>query len=110
MISYLGGGEGGVGGEVGVAQEVAGLLGATVVAGVGAGLALVFLLVQLDTSFYSVQGLRDIGLPVLGGISMQVRPRRRVRGSGAGFAAVFALLLVVFGGFATYPMWLQKVF
>ena len=86
------------------------LTAGVLVAGVGAGLALVFLLVQLDTSFYSVQGLRDIGLPVLGGISLQVRPRRVVRGVGlAGFAAGSALLLVVFGGFATYPMWLQKV-
>ena len=87
------------------------LTAGVLMAGVGAGLALVFLLVQLDTSFYSVQGLRDIGLPVLGGISMQVRSRRRVaRGAGlAGFAAGLTLLLVVFSGFATYPMWLQKV-
>ena len=87
------------------------LTAGVLMAGVGAGLALVFLLVQLDTSFYSVQGLRDIGLPVLGGISMQMRSRRRVaRGAGlAGFAAGLALLLVVFSGFATYPMWLQKV-
>ena len=87
------------------------LTAGVLMAGVGAGLALVFLLVQLDTSFYSVQGLRDIGLPVLGGISLQVRSRRRVaHGAGlAGFAAGLALLLVVFSGFATYPMWLQKV-
>ncbi len=87
------------------------LTAGVLVAGMGAGLALVFLLVQLDTSFYSVQGLRDIGLPVLGGISFQIRSRRRVaHGAGlAGFAAGLALLLVVFSGFATYPMWLQKV-
>jgi len=67
------------------------------VVGIGAGLGLMLLLAQLDGGFYTIHDLRKIGLPVLGGISSAVPPRR-------GFAAVaafvlgFVVLLAAFGG------------
>ncbi len=79
-------------------------------AGVGAGIGLVFLSVQIDSSFFSVQDLRGIGLPVLGGVSLRERRKGRRRYSGlVGFAASIASLFVVFGGFATYPLWLASL-
>ena len=78
-------------------------------AGVGAGIGLVFLSVQIDSSFFSVQDLRGIGLPVLGGVSLRERRKGRRRYSGLiGFAASIGSLFVVFGGFATYPLWLAS--
>ena len=54
------------------------LLAAVVlVAALGAGGALLFLLVQLDTSFYTIRDLRGIGIPVLGAISAPSRGRLR---------------------------------
>ena len=79
-------------------------------AGVGAGIGLVFLSVQIDSSFFSVQDLRGIGLPVLGGVSLRERRKGRRRYSGLiGFAASIGSLFVVFGGFATYPLWLASL-
>ena len=70
---------------------------AVLLGGLGAGGALVFLLVQLDSSFSSVQDLQKIGLPVLGGISALKRePAARLR-AGAAFAAACLLLLFAFG-------------
>ena len=80
------------------------------VAGLGGGLGLVFLLVQLDASFYSVGGLRAIGLPVLGGVSLADRRVSRWRTAGTlSFVLAAILLLVVFGGFETYPLWWWRV-
>ncbi len=79
-------------------------------AGVGAGIGLVFLSVQIDSSFFSVQDLRGIGLPVLGGVSLRERRKGRRRYSGlVGFAASIASLFMVFGGFASYPLWLARL-
>jgi polysaccharide chain length determinant protein (PEP-CTERM system associated) len=66
------------------------------IAGIGAGLALPFLLVMLDGSFYTLRDLRAIGLPVLGGISAADPEPRRVFPALA-FAGGFALLLAAFG-------------
>ncbi len=77
-------------------------------AGLGGGAGLVFLLVQLDTSFFSVLDLRGLGLPVLGGISMQEHRRKQRRSGLIGLAASVVLLGVVFGGFVTYPLWLSR--
>lgn len=63
------------------------------VLGIGAGLGLAFLLVTLDTSFYTMQDLRAIGLPVLGGISAATAPPRNVMG-GVAFGGAAAMLLV----------------
>jgi hypothetical protein len=47
-------------------------------AALAAGSALLFLQVQLDTSFYTIRELRAIGLPVLGALSGPSRGRLRV--------------------------------
>ena len=47
------------------------------VAALGAGGALLFLLVQLDTTFYTLRELRRIGPPVLGTLSAPLRSRLR---------------------------------
>lgn len=75
---------------------ISGVLGA----GIVAGLALALLLVQMDQSFHSIDDLRDLGFPVVGGVSMigAALPlfRRLVRLGSFSLAA--AAPLVVFGG------------
>lgn len=84
---------------------IAGVLGA----GIAAGLAVAFLLVQLDSAFYTVQDLRAIGLPVMGGISLREEGPNRMRNLGvAAFAVSFVMLVVVFGGVAMHPLWLSR--
>ncbi len=68
---------------------------AVLAVGLGAGLALAILLVQLDGTFYTVHELRRIGLPVLGGISAPPPPRRLV--PNIAFAGAVALIFVAFG-------------
>jgi hypothetical protein len=46
-------------------------------AALGAGGALLFLQVQLDTTFYTLRELRRIGPPVLGTLSAPMRSRLR---------------------------------
>ncbi|MGK7861171.1 XrtA system polysaccharide chain length determinant [Falsiroseomonas sp. E2-1-a4] len=65
------------------------------VVGLGAGVGLVLLLMQLDRSFYTLADLRRIGLPVLGAVSAP--PRRGAMISGIGFAGGLAMLFVAFG-------------
>jgi len=67
------------------------------VAGLGAGVVLVFLLIQLDRGFYTTHDLRGLGLPVLGGVSSATPPKRQVL-AGVVFAGGFAMLLLAFGG------------
>lgn len=67
------------------------------IAGIGAGVVLVFLLVQLDRGFYTIHDLRGLGLPVLGGVSSATPPKRQVF-AGVVFAGGFAMLLLAFGG------------
>lgn len=70
------------------------LFAGVLVAGLGIGGAVAFLLVAFDTSFYTIQDLRGLGLPVLGGFS-SAKPRRHGFG-----AAVFACgLILLFAGF-----------
>ncbi|WP_291298689.1 XrtA system polysaccharide chain length determinant [Elioraea sp.] len=66
------------------------------VAGLGAGAVLVFLLIQLDRGFYTTHDLRTLGLPVLGGISSALAPKRQVAAAIV-FVGGIALLLVTFG-------------
>lgn len=68
-------------------------------AGLGAGGALAFLLIQLDRSFRTVHDLRKIGLPVLGSISATDPAPRNVLGAAA-FAGMAGLLVVTYGAFA----------
>lgn len=71
------------------------LAAGVLVAGLGAGAALAFLLVQLDRTFYTVQDLRRIGPTVLGAISAPP-PRGRMFGRLC-FAGGLAMLLLAFG-------------
>jgi len=82
---------------------------AVLVAGLGAGFGVVFVLLQFDRTFYSVVDLRGVGFPVLGGISLQPRQRPMVGYAGRlSFVASYVLLLLAFGGVATYPLWLSR--
>jgi len=63
--------------------------------GIGAGLAVAFLLSQLDRSFYTVHDLRRLGLPVLGGVSAP--PARRRHAPALLFTACLLMLLAGFG-------------
>jgi polysaccharide chain length determinant protein (PEP-CTERM system associated) len=77
------------------------LLFATIVlvAGLGAGAGLAFLLIQLDGSFHTVHDLRKIGLPVIGSVSATDPPKRNIFGLAA-FACTAGLLVVTYGAFA----------
>jgi polysaccharide chain length determinant protein (PEP-CTERM system associated) len=74
----------------------------TAVLGVGlaGGGALAFLMVQFDRSFHSIDDLRDLGLPVLGGISLVnvVHSLRQRVLAAATFGAAVLLLCAVYGG------------
>ena len=48
------------------------LLSGVLFAGIAAGVALALLLVQLDQSFHTIDDLRSLGYPVVGGVSMIV--------------------------------------
>ncbi len=81
------------------------LIPAVLVAGLGGGIGISFLLSQFDRSFRTIEDLRGIGLPVLGGISMigaAVSPRRVM--STIGFCAGLLVLVAVFGGFLAYVL------
>jgi len=86
--------------QIPVAPKRALLLSTVLVAGFSAGFGLAILLLQFDRSFHSIEDLRDLGLPVVGGISMlgmAVPMRRRVL-SAASFAVAVLLLCAVYGG------------
>ncbi len=71
------------------------------VAGLGAGLAFAFLLGQVNSTFQTVQRLRQtFALPVLGCVTAITSPgeRRRRRREILGFGLVAASLVVAFGG------------
>ncbi len=59
------------------------LAAGVLLAAFGAGGALLFLLVQLDTSFYTLRELRGVGLTVLGALSGSTRHRLRKGDVGA---------------------------
>ncbi len=67
--------------------------------GLGGGIAFTVLLGQLDRSFSTVDDLRGLGLPVLGGISILGRPppSQRMMVAARFGIAVFALM-VIYGG------------
>ena len=75
------------------------LLTGVLVAGLGAGLGLIFLLMHLDDSFFTVEDLRTLGLPVFGGISL-IHPLGSGGRLAAGIPVVvgIVLLLAAFGG------------
>ena len=75
------------------------LVSGVLVAGLGGGIAFTILLSQLDRSFSTVDQLRNLGLPVVGGISILGQPplvhRMLV---AARFSAAIVALVGVYGG------------
>ena len=86
--------------QIPVAPKRVLLISVVLGAGIAAGLGLVGLLLQFDRSFHSIEDLRDLGLTVVGGISMLgvAVPMRRRLVSAASFAMAVLLLCAVYGG------------
>ncbi len=75
------------------------LVPAILLAGLGAGIAVPIGMAQLDRSFTTVEDLRSVGFPVLGGISLLASVSRRTRIlTGLRFSLAVMLLVAVFGG------------
>ena len=81
------------------------LLSAVLAAGVGAGAVIVLLLSQMDRSFNTVDDLRDLGLPVLGGISI-IRTRSIFRRMMVfmRFAMALGVLVLIYGGLVLHVL------
>lgn len=76
------------------------LLTGVLLAGLAGGAGLAVMLVQLDTSYHSTDDLRDLGVPVMGGISllaMATSFRARLF-SAMAFASVVLALCAIYGG------------
>jgi polysaccharide chain length determinant protein (PEP-CTERM system associated) len=86
--------------QVPVAPKRVLLVSGVLAAGLAAGTALAFLLVQMDQSFHSLEDLRVLGLPVVGGVSMLAAsiPFSRRLFTVASFALALAVPAVVYGG------------
>ena len=81
------------------------LVAGVLLAGLGAGIALPVMMSQLDHSFSTVEDLRDMGVPVLGGVSMFGAPQRRDRVKAAlKFSVAILLLFATFAGIMTQIM------
>lgn len=75
------------------------LVSGVLLAGIGGGVFLTVLLGQLDRSFSSVDDLRNLGLPVIGGISILGLPPLRQRlMTVARFSFAVTVLVAVYGG------------
>jgi polysaccharide chain length determinant protein (PEP-CTERM system associated) len=86
------------------------LVSAVMIAGVAAGFGITLLLSQFDRSFRTIDDLRAIGLPVLGGISTlgaAVSPRRIA--ATFGFCVGFLALVILFGGVLAYVLRFQAM-
>jgi polysaccharide chain length determinant protein (PEP-CTERM system associated) len=81
------------------------LLSAVLFAGLAGGTAFTVLLGQLDRSFSTVEQLRELGLPVLGAISVlgQPPPMQRLT-SMVRFSAAVLALIGVFGGLMLHSL------
>jgi polysaccharide chain length determinant protein (PEP-CTERM system associated) len=86
--------------QVPIAPKRQVLISVVLLAAIAVGGGIVFLLQHIDQSFNRVQALRQLGLPVLGGISLAVRASSgwRSRRGTIGFIAVTVMLFVVYGG------------
>jgi hypothetical protein len=76
------------------------LVSGVLLAGLGAGAALAVLLVQMDQSFHSLEDLREMGFPVVGGVSMLAAsvPFSRRLFAVASFSMALAVPAIVYGG------------
>jgi len=81
------------------------LLSGVLFAGVAAGAVIVLLLSQMDRCFNTVDDLRDLGLPVLGGISI-VRTRSIIRRLMVfmRFATALGVLVMIYGGLVLHVL------
>ena len=78
------------------------LLSVVLLAGLGAPVGLAIVLSQLDSSISDVGRLRQLGYPILGGISLLPSFNRpKLYAQTAGVAASIFLLFAVYGGLAT---------
>jgi polysaccharide chain length determinant protein (PEP-CTERM system associated) len=76
------------------------LVSGVLLAGLAAGAALAVLLVQMDQSFHSLEDLREMGFPVVGGVSMLAAsvPFSRRLFAVASFSMALAVPAIVYGG------------
>ena len=75
------------------------LFSGVLIVGLGAGGGLAFLLTQFDRSFHTVDDLRELGLVVIGGITLLgTAPRRRTAFATLGFLVCVALLGAIYAG------------
>ena len=83
-----------------VAPKRALLISGVFVAALAAGAALALLLVQMDQSFHSTDDLRDLGFPVVGGVSFLAAsvPFRRKLFAVVSFAIAVMIPGVIYGG------------
>jgi polysaccharide chain length determinant protein (PEP-CTERM system associated) len=81
------------------------MLSAVLVGGIGAGAVIVLLLSQMDRSFSTVDDLRNLGLPVLGGISV-IRTRSMFHRLMifTRFATAVGILVLVYGGLVLHVL------
>jgi polysaccharide chain length determinant protein (PEP-CTERM system associated) len=86
------------------------LLSGVLIAGIGGGIGLAVLLAQFDRSFRSIDDLRSLGLPVLGGLSLVAAAAGRRR-YGAIFAVGIGLVLLgaIYGGLIARTLHLVPV-
>lgn len=86
--------------QVPVAPKRLLLISGVLMAGLAAGGALAFLLAQMDQSFHSLEDLRALGLPVVGGVSMLAAsiPFGRRLFAVASFGIALAIPVIVYGG------------
>jgi uncharacterized protein involved in exopolysaccharide biosynthesis len=81
------------------------LITGVLLGGIAAGAGATVLLGQLDASFSTVEQLRSIGLPVLGGISvMQLLPLRQRLLSVASFGVAVFVLVGIYGGLIVHTL------
>jgi polysaccharide chain length determinant protein (PEP-CTERM system associated) len=83
-----------------VAPQRTKLITGVLVAGLAAGIGLALLLVQLDQSFHTTDDLRDLGYPVMGGVSFlgATVPLLRRLVTVSSFACAIILPCLIYGG------------
>ena len=76
------------------------LLSGVLLVGLAGGVGLAVMLVQLDTSYHSTDDLRDLGVPVMGGISLLAMATsfRAKMWTALTFASAVVALCAVYGG------------
>ena len=85
-----------------VAPKRALLISVVLALGFGAGLAAAVMLVQFDQSYHTIDDLRDLGLPIAGGISLLNVTITRGRLASTMIFSLAVLLLVAIYGAVMY--------